>query len=415
MQNQESRSLLEKRLLGIAGEVAFVVDSEYWIEKVIENGRCFTGEESIIENGSAGRCHQNSIEKHIDNPDLKVCTGFSMNNGRWIRHSWCVDSNGVVHECTPIKRELYYGAVLDEEDTILLRKDWDFEFAAEMKKVELRRPFLKEKLSEAEDCKYFIRRCIDDNCPIDPEIELRRKEDIEGDKWTALKGELYRFKESFFRTIGKSPFEASLTDYKEEAMGYLDRTYPFCFGLNLRENYPELYYENAANLEIEFYALALGASDSQLDQLKQILKSTKFIKASQKGKLKLDRNQEPKKESISLDRISGSTIDSYEADNLYDALINISDKNIPGFIEYLMTRDYEQNPDKIFNGTCVAVDNEGNCFIEEGNHRVITAQALRAVKRFIRGESITKDISFQATVSKVRFIDKDEPSGGWEY
>ena len=39
MQNQESRSLLEKRLLGIAGEVAFVVDSEYWIEKVIENGR----------------------------------------------------------------------------------------------------------------------------------------------------------------------------------------------------------------------------------------------------------------------------------------------------------------------------------------------------------------------------------------
>ena len=116
-----------------------------------------------------------------------------------------------------------------------------------------------------------------------------------------------------------------------------------------------------------------------------------------------------------MDRINGSTIDSYEADNLYDALINISDKNIPGFIEYLMTRDYEQNPDKLFNGTCVAVDNEGNCFIEEGNHRVITAQALRAVKRFIGGEGITKNLSFQATVSKVRFIDKDEPSGGWEY
>ena len=79
MQNQESRTLLEKRLLGIAGEVAFVVDSEYWIEKVIENGRCFTGEESIIENGSAGRCHQNSIEKrHIQS--------FARNRQRAVLH-----------------------------------------------------------------------------------------------------------------------------------------------------------------------------------------------------------------------------------------------------------------------------------------------------------------------------------------
>ena len=33
MQNQNGRAFLKNRLLKIAGDVAFVVDSDYWIEK----------------------------------------------------------------------------------------------------------------------------------------------------------------------------------------------------------------------------------------------------------------------------------------------------------------------------------------------------------------------------------------------
>ena len=64
MQELEKRDLLKKRLLNQAGNVAFVIDSDYWIDKVFTDGRFFSGEDSVIENGDAGRCHINSIEHH---------------------------------------------------------------------------------------------------------------------------------------------------------------------------------------------------------------------------------------------------------------------------------------------------------------------------------------------------------------
>lgn len=414
MQSKEMRRALEKRLLAHAGDVAFIMDSDYWIEKVSDDGRFFLGDDSVIENGDAGRCHMNSIRNHLKNKDLKVCTGFSMNNGKWIRHSWCVDSDGKVHECTPIKRELYFGAILDEENTILLRRDWDYEFDAQLRLAEFKKPVLQEALREAEDCKYFIRRCIDDDCLIDPEIETRRKDDIDGEEWTDLKGHLYQFKENFFRSIGKSPFQASLTDYKEEAKDYLQKSYPFCFGINLREK-PELFYENGINLELEFYAMALGADDTKIEEMKQMLRDTKLEPAKKKGQVKHDHRFRPSKDKIQLDKIIGSSSDSYETDNLYDALKKLDDKHIAGFMEYLMIKDYEGNPDKLFDGTCVDLDEDGNYYVSEGNHRIMTAKALQAVKHFITGENNENGIEFTGTVGRVRFVSEHEYPNGWEY
>ena len=413
MQELEKRDLLKKRLLNQAGNVAFVIDSEYWIDKVFTDGRFFSGEDSVIENGDAGRCHINSIEHHLKDKDLKVCTGFSMNNGRWVRHSWCVDSEGKVHECTPITRELYYGAVLDEEDTVLLRRDWDFEFDAKMRMADLKRPVLTEALREAEDCKYFIRRCIDDSCLLDPEIETRRKDDINGEEWTPLKSHLYSFKENFFRNIGKSPFENSLTDYKKEALEYLERSYPFCFGIDLRRN-QELFYASGLDLELDFYALALGATEEQVDEVKEVLKNTKLESINGKGKIRRLSGFSPKKDTISLDSINGSSIDTYSADNLYDALKSIDDKHVSGFIEYLLIKDYENNPNTLFNGTCVEIDDNGNTYVSEGNHRILTAKALQIIKQHITGKKPDKSIEFTGTIDRIVFQDKGEDFRGWE-
>lgn len=414
MEAIRKRRALERRLLNQSGDVAFVADSDYWIEKIHDEGRFFTGDDSVIEDGDAGRCHENSINNHMKNPELKVCTGFSMNNGRWIRHSWCVDSEGRVHECTPIKRELYYGTILDEENTILLRRDWDFAYDAECRKAELRKPILEAALREAKDCKYFIERCIKNDCLLDPEIEIRRKKDLEGEEWSDLKGHLYKFKENFFRSIGKSPFQVSLTDYKKEAQEYLERTYPFCFGIDLRST-QEMFYESGINLELEFYAMSLGATDEQLLKMKDALKEVKLQDIGEEKSVKRGSKIPPVKGKISLDLIKGSSVDAYRADNLYEALMKIDDKHVSNFIEFLILKDYEKNADTIFAGTCVDLDEAGNYYVSEGNHRVLTAKALRFVKEFITGKKIDKPLEFTGTISRIRVKNRSEESTGWEY
>ncbi len=414
MNSKEKRTYLENRLLRLAGRVAFAVDADYWIDKVLDEGRVFSGEDIVIEEGDAGKCHLNSINAHLKNPDLKVCTGFSINGDRWVRHSWCVDSEGKVHECTPIKREMYYGSILDEEDTILLRREWDYAYDAKLRREEEKLPFLREKLREAEDCKYFIRRCIDDSTKIDPEIESRRKDELDSSNWTALKGELYTFKESFFRSKGLTALDKSLTDYKKEAMEYLERTYPFCFNISLR-TFEQYFYENATELELLFYAMALGACDEQIAGLNDMLKNEKLESITNKGSLKIDRRYQTSKKQVSLNDIQGSSVDKYSADNLFDALLYTNDKKLSGFVSYLMMNDYEVNTDKIFDGVCAFQDESGTLFVSEGNHRIIVAKALQAIKRYIKGDEKVSPINLNSTITRIKFLDQNTPQQNtWE-
>lgn len=409
MRSKDNRKLLEERLLKQSGDIAFIIDFDFWIDKVLESGRFFSGDNTIIEGGMAGKCHLNSIETYMENSDLKVCTGFSMNNKKWHRHTWCVDSNGIIHECTPIKREMYYGTILDEEDTRKLRSEWDFQYAEEMKSVIVKDEVLRKSLREAEDCKYFISRCINDDCEINSEIENRRKRDIDCDEWTSLKLHLYKFKENFFRNIGKSPLDNSLTDYKKDALNYLERSYPFCFGIDLREK-EELFYISGIELELEFYCRALGASTEQIQEIRTLLKQTKLDTPKCNKKVTRGLKQNPVREIVDFDNIGGSSKEPYMVDNLYGALTKIDDKHVENFIEYLLVKDYENNPEFVFKGTNIDKDDNGKLYVAKGIHRVITAKVLRLIKKYLQEEQAIDSIKFESTVSRIKLKDETEVS-----
>ena len=90
--------------------------------RMIDEGVYFDGAKSIVNSElEAGKCHENSIMVWLKNRDkLKICTGYCRSKDlAWYRHSWCVDEDGVVYECTPIKRDCYYGLPLTYEETLV--------------------------------------------------------------------------------------------------------------------------------------------------------------------------------------------------------------------------------------------------------------------------------------------------------
>ena len=101
------------------------------------SGQVWDGEEAIIEEEMpAGLCHNNSIKVWIEQDNIKICTGYALSDDRWIRHTWIVDGDGNIHECTPVKREKYFGAILNKEEAEKFRREYDYEYGAKCAKEE---------------------------------------------------------------------------------------------------------------------------------------------------------------------------------------------------------------------------------------------------------------------------------------
>lgn len=257
---------------------------------------------------------------------------------------------------------------------------------------------LKEKIEFANDCEYFVRRMLDENEPVNQEIEDRRNDEMYGGSWSELQSSIYMFKENFFKFIEKSPFQHKITDYKDEAKRYLKTSFPFCFDINLREN-PELWGDRFFGLELAFFAMSLGATDEQLKNIKQILQNKKMEGIDVEGQLMSASN--PEKAKISVEDVAGSSVKAYQGNNLFETLLMMNDKNIGGFISYIMKSGYMLNTGKVFEGTSAYQDENGNIYVSEGNHRIITAKALNTIREHITGEK-TEPTSFETTMMRIR-------------
>ena len=117
------REELESKLLSLGGSVAHVNDfaGEQINSRLISDGLYFNDSNVVVvDKYGWGLCHNNAIFNWLENKDkLRICTGFAMDSDAWYRHTWCVDEDGVVYECTPGKRKFYYGLPLNEEETNL--------------------------------------------------------------------------------------------------------------------------------------------------------------------------------------------------------------------------------------------------------------------------------------------------------
>jgi hypothetical protein len=61
--------------------------------------------------GEPHRCHANAAELWATAPDrYALVTGYALRSGRWVSHSWVVDSNTLYE--TTCRYERYFGAAL---------------------------------------------------------------------------------------------------------------------------------------------------------------------------------------------------------------------------------------------------------------------------------------------------------------
>ena len=121
-----NEDMISTKLLSLGGKVAHVVKFAGGASKrMLENGRFFVGHKIITLNDQPfGACHDNSVYVWANNINqLKICTGYAMDNNVWYRHTWCVDNEGTIYECTPRTRGAYYGVILNLQESKIFARE----------------------------------------------------------------------------------------------------------------------------------------------------------------------------------------------------------------------------------------------------------------------------------------------------
>ena len=124
----ESKSALKEKLLGICGRNVIMPQNEY-LEDILIRGELFKKDGAeVVEYDDYGLCDYNSSKFYVENDGIKICTGLAYNEDSkvWIGHTWCIDGDNKVYECTPIVRDNYFGMVLNKEETENFISNWKF-------------------------------------------------------------------------------------------------------------------------------------------------------------------------------------------------------------------------------------------------------------------------------------------------
>ena len=262
---------------------------------------------------------------------------------------------------------------------------------------------LEQKKQFAEDCAYFIRRKLDPSTEIVEEIEERTKGAREY-SYSPINLSLYAFRENFLKAKGKNMVSCSLEDFRQEALEYLENSFPFCFNIDLSDIH--MMRKDSFRVALAFYAMCLGASEEQLKEMETILQSERTLEFGETGII--NYQGDPFKRKINIDKIKGSAVDNYQGSNLYDILLKINDKNASRYIEYIM-RNGGLKESSVFNGICLYETEENDIFVSEGNHRILTYKVLKIIREYITGEKIN-GMTIEATIQRVKLQDRgDEP------
>lgn len=207
--------------------------------------------------------------------------------------------------------------------------------------------------------------------------------------------EYYNFVQNFTKYLGINPY-SELSDYTNQVLDYLDKTFPFSFMKVDNKNVEEA---------IKLYVLSLGGTLNHVPYIIELLKQTKMKHIDKKYiKELLDQDQiQIVEDDIELDHIIGSSVSKYQNNNLYEILENIHDKNINGYISYLINNNVfsnEQQFKKVFSGISITKDSNGNTYVNEGNHRIFTYIALLKIRDFFNVSTDSKHFKASAVIYK---------------
>lgn len=121
---------LKRMLLHYGGEfVDASLDSDPDLTKLIKRGVMMNGSAALIMTGKPINCHGNAGTLWLDGVG-RICTGYALihNSGQWVQHSWALVSQQIIE--TTVKRDVYFGFVLDDEESKDFVEDnppcWDY-------------------------------------------------------------------------------------------------------------------------------------------------------------------------------------------------------------------------------------------------------------------------------------------------
>ncbi len=113
---------LHKGLLAFSGSHTLIPAVEEDIDRLLERGQLW-GATSKMMKGAPSQCHMNSclLWEANQEKNIFVATGYALSDdGLWRQHSWCVNvrPRSVQIIETTVKREAYFGYVLNYQETL---------------------------------------------------------------------------------------------------------------------------------------------------------------------------------------------------------------------------------------------------------------------------------------------------------
>lgn len=216
----------------------------------------------------------------------------------------------------------------------------------------------------------------------------------------------YTFTKNFFNYIGVSEY-SELLDYAPEALDYIDKTFPYCF---MRVD------NKTVDDAIKLYVISQGGTNEQVPTIIEHLKKTKMTHINQEeisSKNELSEMYEDE-QPLTIGDIAGTSVSSYQQDNLYDVLVAINDKNINSYINYLVVNNVfndEQRFRKVFKGMFITIDKEGNKYINEGNHRTFTYLLLSKIRSYLNVENNSQNFQVISTIKKEQELSETRQRG----
>lgn len=116
---------LRNKLLDIDGKKVAPVRQERYLDELLEKGSLIKPSSiKVTEVGVDSQCHRNCAEIYLakeenfeDDKTVRIATGWALSSdGVWRQHSWItIDKNRIIE--TTLKREKYYGIILDDESS----------------------------------------------------------------------------------------------------------------------------------------------------------------------------------------------------------------------------------------------------------------------------------------------------------
>jgi len=113
------KNKLKNKLLYFGGDdVELGLDTDEELVRMLKDGVLFDVDVVNLK-GGFGLCHRNVADKYkrFSSGGFKIVTGYALSNGIWFQHSWGLGSTGKIMETTGNKYDMYYGYILNEEES----------------------------------------------------------------------------------------------------------------------------------------------------------------------------------------------------------------------------------------------------------------------------------------------------------